>query len=68
MAATILDDNLGEGNNMVEVADQVPVEAPVEVSGFPSPEPSFKQGDAPVVFQPGDIIQPVFFESPTNFR
>lgn len=64
MTTTILDDNLGEGNVTVTVeADEVPVEAPVEVSGFPSPEPSFKQGDAPVVFQPGDIIQPVF-ESP----
>ena len=62
-----------------EVADLSPAEAPVAAPTVymamdPSGTmiPTFKQGDAPVVFQPEDISQPVFFQSggpaTTNLR
>uniref|UniRef100_A0A7S0ULI2 Uncharacterized protein n=1 Tax=Pseudo-nitzschia delicatissima TaxID=44447 RepID=A0A7S0ULI2_9STRA len=52
-----------EAPAILEEMSDSPVEVPTETTDAPSPSPTFKEGDAPVVFQPGDIKQPVF-ESP----
>ena len=49
-----------EAPSIFEEISESPVEVPTDMTDAPSPIPTFKEGDAPVVFQPGDIAQPVF--------
>lgn len=60
LSPTEMTDAPSPSPSLLKETSESPVEVPTEMTDAPSPAPTFKEGDAPVVFQPGDIAQPIF--------